>query len=250
MRKILKIVLLTLQSVLIFAVIGATSYAITKNIQKIVLVEVFKSKGVFHEEISTEDLKFYRIESDEEKEAFRKYNNTIYPGVHGDILVSTEATLINPLVSNFISFFAGGHAAVCIDYSDKVTVENNMTIEASGVNGDDDAQLFKKNYWVTPNVFNEVIGLRMDMTKKQRDSFVDNAAQFLGYPYNYSFIFNTKNSIYCSDLVSRSAKPVGFNLNKDNGTTTIYDLIVSSDTYIFYYHYTDKEGIKHIYYLD
>ena len=250
MRKILKIVLLTLQSALIFIVIGATSYAVTKNIHKIILVEQFKAKGILCEELSSEYVKFYRIESDEVDVAFRKTNNNIYPGVHGDILVSTEATLINPFVSSFISFFAGGHAAVCIDYSDKVEVEENMTIEASGVNGDDDAQLFKKNYWVSPYIFNEVIGLRMNMTKEEKDTFVDNTVNFLGYPYNYSFIFNTKNSIYCSDLVSRSVKPLGFNLNKDNGTTTIYDLIVSSDTYIFYYHYTDKEGIKHIYYLD
>jgi hypothetical protein len=250
MRKILKIVLLILQSALIFIVIGATSSAITKNIQKIVLVEQFKSKGIYQEDISTSDLKFYRIESNEETKAFRYKNNQIYPGFHGDILVSTEATLINPLVSDFISFYAGGHAAICIDYSDKIKVEDNMTIEASGVNGDDEAQLYKKNYWVSENIFSEVIGLRMNMDEKQKNTFVDNATNFLGYPYNYSFIFNTKKSVYCSDLVSRSAKTVGFNLNKDNGATTIYDLIVSSDTYIFYYHYIDNEDVKHIYYLD
>jgi uncharacterized protein YycO len=250
MRKIFKLILLTLQSALIFIVIGATSYAITKNIHKIILVEQFKSKGEYQEDISTDDLKFYRIESNEEVKAFRKNNNKIYPGFHGDILVSTQATLINPLISGLISFYAGGHAAVCIDYSDTVDVSENMTIEASGVNGDDEAQLFNKNYWVYPNIFNEVIGLRMDMNNDERNQFVDNATKFLGYPYNYSFIFNTKNSIYCSDLVSRSAKPLGFNLNKDNGTTTIYDLIVSNDTYIFYYHYFDNEGVQYIYYLD
>lgn len=250
MRKILKIVLLTLQSALIFITIGATSYAVTKNIQKMILVEQFKEKGVYNEEISSTYKKFYRIESNEESEAFRIYNNEVYPGVHGDILVSTEATLINEFISDFISFFAGGHAAICIDYSDKIKVENNMTIEASGVNGDDSAQIFGKNYWVSPYIFDEVIGLRMDMTKQEKELFVEKAIGFIGYPYNYSFIFNTKNSVYCSDLISRSAKPLGFNLNKDNGTTTIYDLIVSNDTYIFYYHYIDNEGVKHIYYLD
>jgi uncharacterized protein YycO len=90
----------------------------------------------------------------------------------------------------------------------------------------------------------------MDMNQKEKDKFVYNSEKFLGYPYNYSFIFNTKKSIYCSDLVSRAAKPLGFNLNKDNGTTSIYDLIVSNDTYIFYYHYFDNEGVRHIYYLD
>ena len=78
MRKILKIVLLTLQSALIFIFIGATSYAITKNTQKIFLVEEFKSKGIFDEENSTETLKFFRIESEEKKVAFRKYNDQIY----------------------------------------------------------------------------------------------------------------------------------------------------------------------------
>ena len=146
MRKILKIVLLTLQSVLIFITIGATSFAITKNIQKMILVEQFKAQGVYNEKKSTSDTKFYCIESKEEKEAFRIYNDIIYPGVHGDILVSTEATLISPLISNLISFYAGGHAAICVDHSTTVDVENNMTIEASGVNGDDEAQLFKKNY--------------------------------------------------------------------------------------------------------
>ena len=250
MRKILKLVLLTLQSALIFITIGATSYAVTKNVQKMILVEQFKSKGVYNEEISSTYNKFYRIESDEEEKAFRIINNEVYPGFHADILVSTDATLINAFVSDFISFFAGGHAAICIDYSDKIEVGNNMTIEASGVNGDDEAKVFNKNYWVLPQVFDEVIGLRMNMSNEEKDLFVDNAVDFIGYPYNYSFFFNTKKSIYCSDLISRSAKPLGFNLNKDNGATTIYDLIVSSDTYIFYYHYIDNNGVKYIYYLD
>lgn len=250
MRKILKIVLLILQSALIFIVIGATSSAITKNIQKIILVENFKSKGVYQEDISTLDIKFYRIESDEEIKAFRAINNQIYPGFQGDILVSTDATLINPLISDFISFYAGGHAAVCVDYSDTFDVKENMTVEASGVNGSDEAQLFDKSYWVSEKIFSEVIGLRMDMDDKQKDEFVNNSLKFLGYPYNYSFIFNIKKTVYCSDLVSRASKPLGFNLNKDNGTTSIYDLIVSSDTYIFYYHYIDNEGVKYIYYLD
>ena len=250
MRKILKLVLLTLQSALIFIFIGATSGALTKNIQKIILVEQFKEKAVLNEEISLLDTKFYRIESNEETKAFRIYNQHVYPGVHSDILVSPDATLINSFVSDFVSFYAGGHAAICIDYSDDFDVENNMTIEASGVNGDDEAKIFDKSYWITPNVFDEVIGLRINMTKEEKDTFVKNASNFIGYPYNYSFIFNTKKSIYCSDLVSRSAKPLGYNLNKDNGTTSIYDLIVSKDTYIFYYHYVDNNGIKHVYYLD
>lgn len=250
MRKILKLFLLILQSALLFILIGGTSYAVTKNTQKIIMVENFKSKGIYQENISSEYVKFYSIESNENKKAFREENGFIYPGFHGDILVSTQATLINKFVSDFVSFYAGGHAAVCIDYSDKININSNMTIESSGVNGDDEVKVFNKSYWISENIFTEVIGLRMNMTIEEENQFVDNVSDYIGFPYNYSFVFNTNNSVYCSDLVSRAAKPLGYNLNKDNGTTSIYDLIVSNDTYMFYYHYIDNEGIKHIYYLD
>jgi hypothetical protein len=252
MRKYIKIGLFILQSILIFIIIGAITQPLSKNIQKLVLVEKFKNQAVFYEEISTDYYKFYRIESEENKKAFRKTNGEYYPGFAGDILVSTQSGINNALLSGFISSTVGGHAGICVDKYDapNVKIFDNQVIESSGLVGDDECQVYDKYYWIDPNIHSEVIGLRMKTTEEQNKQFVENAVNFLGYPYNFSFIFNIKNSVYCSDLISRCASPLGFNLNKDNGPTTIYDIIVSNDTYIFYYHLYDKDGVRHIYYLD
>ena len=66
---------------------------------------------------------------------------------------------------------------------------------------------------------------------------------------NYSFIFDTKNKSYCTDLVGKAYSEIGVNLNKDKLTTSVYDLLISSDTYISYYYCKDGNGVKHIYYL-
>ena len=104
MRKILKIVLFILKSILIFIIVGAVSTATVKNFQKIMIVDEFKSRGIFEEEKSTDQIKFYRIPSNEERDSYTVVGNKIIPGVEGDILVSTQATLINPFISIFVSF--------------------------------------------------------------------------------------------------------------------------------------------------
>ena len=252
MRKYIKFGLLILQSVLIFIILGAIIQPFSKNIQKLALVESFKKQAVFNEEISTEKYKFYRIESDETKKAFRKTNGEYYPGFAGDILVATQSGIPNPIISSFVGFTVGGHAGICVDKyeANMVKIYDNQVIESTGLIGKDECQVFGKQYWIDKNIHTEIIGLRMKMTDEQNQMFIDNAVDFIGYPYNFSYIFNIKNSVYCSDLVSRAAAPLGFNLNKDNGPTTIYDIIVSSDTYIFYYHYYDNDGVRHTYYLD
>ena len=252
MRKIIKMILIVFKSILIFIVIGATSTAVVKNVQKIVLVEQFKAKGVYQEELSTKSVKFYKIDSNESIPTFFKSGNEVIPGGPGDILVSTQATLINPFISGFISFFAGGHAAICMDeYSDfDITIEKEDSIEATGLEeGENLSEVFRRDYWAKDDPFTEVIGLRVSMTEEERNEILSLSASLLGDPYNYSFLFDTTNKTYCSDLVSKVYKHIGVNLNKDDFTTSIYDLIVSSDSYISYYHYFDADGIKHIYYL-
>ena len=79
MKKVLKFCLILIRSIFIFIIIGAVSTASVKNVQKIVLVEEFKAKGVLQEDISTDYRKFYKIESDEEIPAFLELNNNIIP---------------------------------------------------------------------------------------------------------------------------------------------------------------------------
>lgn len=252
MKKILKIFLILFRSLLIFIVIGALSTACVKNTQKIILVENFKSKGVYQEELSSKKIKYYKIESDEVLPAFIKYGNDALPGAPGDILVSTQATLINPFISGFVSFFAGGHAAICgKSYQDfDILLNEYKSIEATGLEeGENPATIFDKDYWMEDDPFTEIIGLRVKMTDEQIDEVISLASSIVGDPYNFSFLFDTTNKSYCSDLVSKVYSYVGADLNKDDFSTSIYDLIVSDDTYISYYHYYDNDGIKHIYYL-
>ena len=70
----------------------------------------------------------------------------------------------------------------------------------------------------------------------------------LGDPYNISFLFDTKNKTYCSDLITKVFSSVGIDTNKDGYFTTIYDIITTEELYITYYHYY-KDGIKYIYYV-
>lgn len=252
MRKIIKLILLCVKSIILFIIIGAVSTAVVKNTQKIILVEQFKNKGVYQEDISTETVKFYKIESTETLPAFIKKGNTVYPGSPGDILVSTQATLVNPFISGFISFFAGGHAAICMDdYGDFQFHTTELdSIEATGLgDGENLSSIFNRSYWAKDDPFTEVIGLRVSMTESERKEILSLSASLLDDPYNYSFLFNTVHTSYCSDLISKVYRYIGVNLNKDDFTTSIYDLIISGDSYISYYHYFDSAGIKHIYYL-
>ena len=247
-----KFVFLILKNLIIFVVLGAIITACVHNTEKIVYVEQFKQKGVLQEDISTDNIKYYLVESDEENQAFIPKTTDAYPGVSGDILVSTQATLINPFVSDLISFFVGGHAALCVeDYNDFETYANEYySVEATGLNsGENPTELLDRDYWSTTVSFTEVIGLRVKMTDEEKKIVLSDAISQVDDHYNFSFIFDTVNKKYCTDIISNSFKKIGKNLNKDEFATTVYELIVSSDTYISYYHYYDQNNVKHIYYL-
>ena len=252
MKKYLKYILICLRSVIIFILIGAILSASVKNVMTSVKVSNFKAKGVYQQDISTDNVKFYRIESNEELPSYIVKDNLIIPGAPGDILVTKEALLGPSFVRAFITFFAGGHAALCTDsYTDlDFTLSDLKSIEATGLEeGANLASSSYRTYWGSNDIYNEVIGLRVRTTEEQRQEVLSVASSLIGDPYNYSFLFDTTNKSYCSDLVSKAYSYIGINLNKDDFTTSIYDLIVSGDTYISYYHYYDSNGTKNIYYL-
>ena len=87
------------------------------------------------------------------------------------------------------------------------------------------------------------------MNKNERIKVISKAISMVGDPYNYAFIVDTQNKHYCSDLIMKSFSSIGINLNKDGFTTSVYDLVVSKDTYISYYHYYDHNDVRHVYYL-
>lgn len=251
MKKIIKIVLICIETAILFVVVGALTTAITKKIYSDILIEQFKRNAVLDETISTSMVKIYKIPSNEKRECAQHNGTEFYPGNEGDILITLNSELEIPFIHEFISFFAGGHAALVLgDYKDELdSVTNLNTVESSGLDEDLNlADIASTVYWTQYK--HPVIGLRVRMTEEERKKVVSRGMALVGDPYNYSFLFDTNNKSYCSDLVGKAFDSIGVDLNKDGFTTSIYDLLVSSETYMTYYQYTDNNGVKHIYYLD
>lgn len=252
MRKFIRVVLFCIETILIFLVVGAVTTAITKNIHSYILIEQFKSKGVLNEEKSTDNIKIYEIESDENLLSYTNGKSDIYPGNSGDILINLKSEINIPIVEEIISFFAGGHAAIVLDDLEDISLyaNSNKVVETTGLEaGNNPAIIGAKESWNNRFYYKEVVGLRVKMTDLERKKVISKAISLVGDPYNYSFIVDTLNKSYCSDLVMKAFSSIGVNLNKDGFTTSVYDLIVSNETYISYYQYYDTNDVRHIYYL-
>ncbi len=251
MKKIIKYLLTCIEVSVLFVVVGGLTSAITKTIYADVLIENFKNKAIYNAEESTEMTKLYAIPSDETLPVKHQIGVEQYPGNAGDILITLTSELEIPFVHEFISLFAGGHAALVLgEYEDALDHVNELyTVESSGLNDDLNlADTCSKAYWTRYKY--PIIGLRVKMTEEERHRVIARGLALAGDPYNYSFLFNTKNKSYCSDLVAKAFASIGVNLNKDGFTTSVYDLLISGETYITYYRFIDAEGIQHIYYLD
>ena len=253
MKKILKIVLKMCRFILLLILVIGITGAIAKNIYSEILINQFKSQGVYQPDLSTDKVKIYHIESDETEPTIIMKGNKITPGNAGDILISLELKLDNELIGGVVSFFAGGHAGIVLgDYVDKQgSANNDFLLESTGFGDQTDSFVFNKNYWyddrITP--FDEVIALRVKTTEEERSKVIAKAMALVGEPYNYSFFFNTKEASYCTDIVGKAYSEIGVDLNKDTLTTSVYDLLISGETYISYYYYMDNNGVKHFYYL-
>lgn len=252
MRKIVKISWIILKSFIIFMLLSFTTVVVIEHTTTDILVQKFIAKGEFQEDMSTEYFKYYKIPySGKPTMIYDLQSHDCYPGGKGDILVSPEQNTIAPFLNEIISFYAGGHAAYCLgEYGDYQISSSNMeTVETTETQSVHTARIYSKQDWMNNQFFNQVIGLRVDMTDEECDKVTSTILSYYGDPYNVTFFFNTTNTKYCSDMVSQGFKYIGKNLNRDLSTTSIYDLIVSPDTYISYYHYFDSNGVKHIYYL-
>lgn len=253
MKKILKVVLKMCGFILLYILVIGITAAIAKNIYSKILINQFKSQGVLQEELSTDKVKVYHIESNETTPTVIMKDGYITPGNTGDILISLKLPLESELIGGIVSFFAGGHAGLILgDYQDqKGSANSDFLLESTGFGDETDSFVFNKNFWyedgVTP--FDEVICLRVKTTEEQQHKVLAKGMALVGEPYNYSFFFNTKEASYCTDIVGKAYKEIGVDLNKDKLTTSVYDLLISNETYISYYYFKDSKGIKHIYYL-
>ena len=253
MKKIIKYGLFAISSILIFIILLFVTDTVIDHILYSSKINDFKAKCTLVKE--TADVKYYSYKKEGDVPGYYSTGSTVYPGNYGDVIVSPDATLVNEFISGFVSYFAGGHAAyVTKEFSDySVHFTNFDSVEATGMNeGLNPSQIANRAYWINDRTFKETIGLRMNgITDEQKDELMSIISGELGDYYNFSFgLFESKSKSYCSDLISKAYNRIGYDLNKDKFFTTIYDLVVSPDCYISYYHYFDSDGVKYVYYIE
>ncbi len=163
----------------------------------------------------------------------------------GDIFVTKESLLnIAPFISQFVSFQFGGHAGMMYD--------SRTVIETTGMayHPEDNVVIESTNDLLKFYDDRAFVGLRVNATLEERQKAADHCLSLVGKAYNYSFVFNTKNKYYCTDLVQRSySREAGlnFNLDFDGVAVSSNDLIVSKDTSIAFYRFIKDDKI-YLYY--
>ncbi len=248
MKKIIGLILSGLLSFVIWATISAA----IENIKIDLEIKEFVEKAIYVPEVSTEKNKYYKVIPDHDLDmpTYTVSGTTILPGGPGDILTTRLAAIDIPVINEGITFYVGGHAGLCAfpyqDQEKSLTVNN--TIEVTGF-GDDITvgRGFKKSWFIDD--YYEIMAYRVDTSVENRFKAFNQALSYFGESYNYSFIFNTENKKYCSDLVSQSYNYAGINLNPDYVATTVLDLMASKNTYLTYYSRVDQNKVRHTYIL-
>ena len=254
MKIVKKILLYGLLAFLVFFV----SNGIYENIYIQQEINDFKNAGDYESEemIGNTKVIYYKVsrETYVEKgwEAYERPTIKEHViGSNGDILLNKKSPFDNlPFIYEFISFFFGGHAVAAkgLENGDSFDDLGVNVLEVAGNTEDSNYVREIKNNWFLSDRREETIGVRVKgVTKEDTDNFTNNILAKLGEPYNYSFIFNTKKSHYCTDLMSKCYQEAGFKIN-DWFYTSINDLITSKNTYISFYKYNDGKT-TYVYYL-
>lgn len=211
-RKILRIVLLA-----IFSFILLTS--IYENVNIMVKRNELKKNLILDEVNSTVSKKIYIPKAG-------TTSDINHPGNFCDILITTPGAVPVPILRDIVTFTIGGHAGIVgMRYHDKyIGMSKTGTIETTFNNDDKKAYIIDSSSWNDITVIPDYYILRVKLTEEQGLIIFNEALSYLGDDYNLSFIFNTYNSSYCSDLISKAFRKAGINLNYDFGVTTVLDL--------------------------
>ena len=242
--------------------------AAVENHQIQVLIKDFKKHAVYPCQYSkTYDMNFCKVSNGTTditpSFSIHPYTNEIFIGSRGDLLVALKSA-VSPWVNWFMDFYAGGHAAL-IDGADlndpqEGTSRIGTLIEITGLNERKEDVQIGYNDWLFDNYLRtQFVALKVKATKQEREKATKKAEDMLGDPYNYTFVLNTKNAHYCTDILSKAYAVVDKDLNEDTFITTAQDIIISKDTYIFIYKEENKtikdennklRGTHTVYYLD
>lgn len=251
MRKILKYVIIIVSSILIFVLGGFAIDAGTEQVIVNIKISNFMKLGVYQKDISNGIIKYYKVSMKDERPGYIMSGSSMMPGNYGDIITSHSTYVVNELLTTIKDFNVGGHAAIVTGnyYDSRLSMTKYDSIEATGMDEDPNvAKVSNRTYWNDEDYFKQVVCYRTHLSEEELDEVVSVTSGHLGDPYNYNFTFDTLNKSYCSDLISKAFDKVNLNLNKDGFWTTVWDIMVSPDLYITYYHYIDN-GVKYVYYV-
>ena len=207
---------------------------ITENIIYANKINELKRDTIFDEINSSVSKKYYY--KNNRLDAYTKNDDYLYPGKSFDLILSVDSSVYVPLVHDILSYTVGGHASICgFKFSDhNLNVSETDVLETALNDEMDKAQATNRGYW-NEMFRTSFIGLRVNLTDYQYKIVYNEIASLIDDPYNYTFLFNTNSSSYCSDLISKGFRKVGINLNFDGGPTTVMDIIASSYTKPFLY---------------
>ena len=256
----LKIFLIVLCGCLLSTASYFTVDAIVENNEVKEKVNAFLKRKVIECTYSNDfDMNFCRLEGNKTRPAFHVYNDSfysdIYNGSQGDIIVSHENEMGFP-IDVFMNFYAGGHAALIDD--DHTIIE----IAGAAPKKEDNVVLHGLDYWLRDTTLRDsYIGLTINsLTSEDVDKVMQRAESYLGYPYNYSFVFNTKHTRYCTDIITKAYEAINLRLDEDRFIVTAQDLILSKYCDIFLYKEINKtikdkdtnklKGTHNVYFLD
>lgn len=209
-------------------------------------IKIFMNKGIYNKEISNNSRKVFIVprETNKDKKSIYIVDDTYYLGTDGDIILTNYLAFVNniPFVSELCDFLIGGHASI---------VFGNKRYESVGY-GKKQGVLEIDNHILNTNT-KELIGLRVSNANNNEISLAKSfVLNNLGKKYNKTYLFNKKNSFYCTDLVVRaygSEANLNYNLDHDGFLVTTHDIIYSDYTEIFFYSFI-KSGIKYYYILN
>jgi hypothetical protein len=208
-------------------------------------VNSFKKSCVYNEELSSSSIEYY----ERDEGIGRPFDDIQTPGLSLDIIITFEPYANIPVLYDICYYTIGGHAAiVCADYqTDDLNIGKRDMIETA-LNNTMSKTSISDRYGFFELAYNEYVVLRVNLTQVENREVFNEAISYKDDPYNASFMFNTFDTKYCSDLVSAAFKKANINLNKDGGPTTMYDILASNDTYVVMAYQYDN-GIKRYYYV-
>lgn len=260
-KKLIRISINTLLIIIGLALI----FLINGHSERIIInkqIKDFKERAVYvGEDPFLINVHYYKVpkEYDYEDNSRNTYNmETRTIGSKTDVIITNRnpmrgVAVLDPLVGYLSSNFFVGHSSM--NANDDGTIMYEVVGNSS--NPENNSVIKSRNDWdiyLKDTQSPIIVGMRIkDTTNEQRDKMVDYASMQVGKGYNYTFIFNRANTFYCTDLVSRSAKYAGLNINYDYFATTGNDMIVSKNTYMFFYRdieFKDGKNIFNVYYLE